>query len=99
MLYDNAQLVNSYLEAYSITKDKWFAEIAENTLTYIMRDLTHKELGGIYSAEDADSLSTPTSKKKKEGAFYIWKEREIDELLTEGKLTPPLLPLSRFSPL
>jgi uncharacterized protein len=70
MLYDQAQLVISYLEAYQITKDPFYARIAEETLQYVMRDMTAPE-GGFYSAEDADSLPAPDSKEKTEGAFYV----------------------------
>ena len=84
MLYDNAQIVVNYLEAYQITKDEEFASVARETLRYVLRDMTHPE-GGFYSAEDADSLPPDLAGKvsdtghenKKEGAFYIWSEREI----------------------
>lgn len=39
--------------------------------------------GGIYSAEDADSLPTHASVHKKEGAFYAWTEKEIDDALSQ----------------
>ncbi|ETO12413.1 hypothetical protein RFI_24965, partial [Reticulomyxa filosa] len=84
MLYDNAQLVNSYLEGFRITKNPWFKRICEETLLYLQRDLTHPD-GGIYSAEDADSLPLPNDKKKKEGAFYVWKESEIDKILDKNE--------------
>ena len=55
MLYDQAQLVLAYLEAAQATGDDFFATVAEDTLDYVLRDLTDP-LGGFYSAEDADSL-------------------------------------------
>eukprot|EP01122_Echinamoeba_exundans_P015251 TRINITY_DN7156_c0_g1_i1.p1 TRINITY_DN7156_c0_g1~~TRINITY_DN7156_c0_g1_i1.p1 ORF type:complete len:833 (+),score=126.47 TRINITY_DN7156_c0_g1_i1:295-2499(+) len=87
MLYDQAQLVISYLEAYQITKDPFYARIAEETLQYVVRDMAAPE-GGFYSAEDADSLPSHDSKEKSEGAFYIWAEEEIDRLLdaTDAKI-------------
>ena len=81
MLYDNAQLINVYLNAYQITKDAFYKRVAEETLEYILRDMK-SEHGGIYSAEDADSLSPDNMTEKKEGAFYIWKAEELDELLS-----------------
>jgi uncharacterized protein YyaL (SSP411 family) len=55
MLYDQAQLASVYIDAYLLTKEKFFAEIAEDILNYVERRLTHPE-GGFYSAEDAESL-------------------------------------------
>lgn len=46
---------------------------------YLLRDMTHPD-GGLYAAEDADSLD-PGSGEKKEGWFYVWSKSEIDELL------------------
>src|SRR5262249_12879992 len=54
MLYDQAQLVSSYLDAYQITRDEFYASIARETLGYALRDMTSKE-GSFYSAEDAES--------------------------------------------
>ena len=55
MLYDQAQLVLAYLEAAQASGDRFFADVAEDTLGYVLRDLTD-ESGGFYSAEDADSV-------------------------------------------
>lgn len=81
MLYDQAQLAVSYLEAYQISGDPEFAAIAQQTLDYVLRDMTHPE-GGFYSAEDADSVIDPADPKQKgEGAFYIWSFAELEQLL------------------
>jgi uncharacterized protein YyaL (SSP411 family) len=74
MLYDNAQLVNLYLDAYLVSGQRHFAETARDILRYVLRDMTHPE-GGFYSAEDADS-------EGKEGKFYCWTEAELSRLLT-----------------
>ena len=84
MLYDQAQLVMAYLECAQATGDDFFATVAEDTLDYVLRDLTDP-LGGFYSAEDADSVppasaGTPGAHKS-EGAFYIWSDDEIGALL------------------
>ena len=80
MLYDQAQLTLAYLEAAQATGDEAFATVAEDTLTYVMRDLTDRE-GGFFSAEDADSVppeqAGDPSAHKSEGAFYIWTDAEI----------------------
>jgi uncharacterized protein len=85
MLYDNAQLLRNYLDAFLITRNRFFEKIAKETADYVLRDMTHPD-GGFYSAEDADSLPADSDlkggdKKKIEGAFYVWEQREIDALL------------------
>jgi uncharacterized protein len=84
MLYDQAQLVLAYLEAGQATGESFFADVAEDTLAYVMRDMTDAA-GGFYSAEDADSIppehAGDAAAHKTEGAFYIWAAAEIDDLL------------------
>jgi uncharacterized protein YyaL (SSP411 family) len=81
MLYDQAQLVLSYLEAFQITHDRKYAQVARKVLGYVQRVLSHPE-GGFYSAEDAESAVSPFyPEQKKEGAFYIWKKSEIEHVL------------------
>ncbi|KAG6798045.1 spermatogenesis-associated protein 20 [Apis mellifera caucasica] len=82
MLYDQAQLMKSYADAYLATKNNYFAEIVNDIATYVIRDLRHKE-GGFYSAEDADSYPTYDASAKKEGAFYVWTAMEIKSLLNK----------------
>src|SRR3954469_2895060 len=81
MLYDQAQLAAAYLEAFQITREPLFEEVARATLDYVGRDMTAKE-GGFYSAEDADSVVPGTEPAKKaEGAFYVWDRKEVDDAL------------------
>jgi uncharacterized protein YyaL (SSP411 family) len=81
MLYDQAQLAISYLEAFQITRDATLARAARRTLDYVMRDMTAPN-GGFYSAEDADSAADPARPSdKSEGAFYIWSMQEVTSLL------------------
>jgi len=81
MLYDQAQLAISYIEAFQITRDGQYASAARDILDYVLRDMTDPA-GGFYSAEDADSAADPeTPKEKGEGAFYIWSYDEIHEAL------------------
>jgi uncharacterized protein YyaL (SSP411 family) len=79
MLYDQAQLAVSYLQAWQINGEPLFAATARDILDYVMRDMTGPE-GGFFSAEDADSLVTGGSEKR-EGAFYVWSKEEINEAL------------------
>jgi len=81
MLYDQAQLAISYIEAYQITHDIFYAGIARSTLDYVLSDMTDPH-GGFYSAEDADSVIDPADPKVKgEGAFYLWTATELQQLL------------------
>jgi hypothetical protein len=81
MLYDQAQLAISYLEAHQITHDPFYATVARATLDYVLRDMTDAE-GGFYSAEDADSVVDPAHPHEKgEGAFYVWTRQELDAVL------------------
>jgi uncharacterized protein YyaL (SSP411 family) len=80
MLYDQAQLAVSFTEAWQVTQEGFFADIARETLDYVLRDMTHPE-GGFFSAEDADSLLTHGRPEHAEGAFYVWTRREISEVL------------------
>ncbi len=81
MLYDQAILARTYLEATQITKNDFYAQIAREILDYVLTDLQHAQ-GGFYSAEDADSLD-PEEKQglKKEGSFYVWRQEEIKNIL------------------
>lgn len=77
MLYDQAQLVVSYLEAFQITKEPVLAQAARRTLDYVLRDMTSAG-GGFYSAEDADSVLDPAQPHEKvEGAFYMFSWLEV----------------------
>lgn len=73
MLYDNALLAFSYLEAWQVTKQPLYRSVSEEILNYVLRDMTHPE-GGFYSAEDSDS-------EGHEGFFYTWTVDEIKHIL------------------
>lgn len=85
MLYDNALLISNYVDAYQLTRDRFFAEVAMETAAYILSEMVHPE-GGFYSAEDADSAPVDSElhaeeNKNIEGAFYVWEQKEIDAVL------------------
>jgi len=81
MLYDQAQLAVSFVEAFQISGDPLFARVARGIFDYVLRDMTHQD-GGFYSAEDADSaIDAANPHEKSEGAFYIWSYDELVELL------------------
>ncbi len=73
MLYDNALLSRLYLHAYQITGSMQYRRIVEETLDYVLREMTSPE-GGFYSSQDADS-------EGEEGKYFVWTPREIEEAL------------------
>ncbi len=75
MLYDNALLARLYLHAYLVTVEPMYRRITEETLDYVLREMTDP-LGGFYSAQDADS-------EGEEGKFFVWTPQEIQEVLGE----------------
>jgi uncharacterized protein YyaL (SSP411 family) len=84
MLYDQAQLALAYAEAAQATGDRFYADAMLDTLQYVHSDLTGPE-GGFFSAEDADSVPPEQAHEarphKMEGAFYIWRDDEIQDVL------------------
>lgn len=73
MLYDNAQLIRVYLHLFQITRDELFRRIAEETIEYVLREMTDKK-GGFYSTQDADSEGV-------EGKFFVWTPDDIVAVL------------------
>ncbi|HEY6084073.1 MAG TPA: aldo/keto reductase, partial [Nitrospira sp.] len=73
MLYDNALLARTYLEAYQVTRKPAYREVVTEVLDYILREMTGPD-GGFYSATDADSEGV-------EGKFFVWKPDEIRAVL------------------
>ncbi len=80
MLYDNAQLVSLYSDAYLITKNNLYKDIVYETLEFINRELTNED-GTFYSSLDADSNTAEGALE--EGAYYVWTKEELQSLLGE----------------
>jgi len=73
MLYDNAIIGKTYVQAWKATHKESYAEIAQSTFDYILREMTHPQ-GGFFSAQDADT-------EKHEGLYYTWTPHEIEASL------------------
>jgi uncharacterized protein YyaL (SSP411 family) len=76
MLYDNAQLLSLYSEAFAVTKRAEFKSTVYETVGWLRREMIHPD-GGFYSALDADSEGV-------EGMFYTWTWEELEKLLPAG---------------
>lgn len=76
MLYDQALISLALVETYQATQNDKYKNYADETFAYVLRDMCSPD-GGFYSAEDADSEGI-------EGKFYVWSEKEIDDLLQDN---------------
>jgi uncharacterized protein YyaL (SSP411 family) len=88
MLYDNAQLLHVYLDAFLPSRDAELLGVVYDIAAYLTSDLAHPE-GGFYSSEDADSFYRKGDLEKREGAFYVWTKREFESVL--GSQSEPIL--------
>ncbi|MBH0194764.1 MAG: thioredoxin domain-containing protein, partial [Nitrospira sp.] len=75
MLYDNALLTRVYVEAYQVTKNPLYRQVATETLDYVLREMTGPA-GGFYSATDADSEGV-------EGKFFVWTPADVRAALND----------------
>ncbi len=78
MLYDNAQLLSLYSDAYLTRPEPLYKETVYGIVEFLKREMLD-DSGGFYSALDADSMNDKD--KLEEGAFYVWTKEELKELL------------------
>ena len=75
MLYDNAQLITLYVNMFRHTGERFYIEIAEQSIEFALHGLTSPE-GLFFSAFDADS-------EGEEGSFYLWNREQVNEILPD----------------
>jgi uncharacterized protein YyaL (SSP411 family) len=73
MLYDNAQLVSLYSQAYQAFRNEEYRRVVEGTIDFLEREMRSDE-GAFFSALDADS-------EGEEGRFYVWTKAELQQVL------------------
>lgn len=73
MLYDNAQLISLYTQAYKYQANDLYKQVVYETIEFVNRELTNPN-GGFYSALDADSEGV-------EGKYYVWQKDELENVL------------------
>ncbi len=78
MLYDNAQLITLYAQAYRKTRNPLYKEVIEKIFKFLENNLL-ADNGAFYCALDADSLNAKG--KLEEGAFYSWTIAELIDLI------------------
>lgn len=80
MLYDNGQMVSLYANAYLVTKNPLYKDIVYRTTAFVERELMNDN-GAFYSSLDADSKNEKG--ELEEGAFYVWKKEELQQLIKD----------------
>ncbi|MDB9314880.1 thioredoxin domain-containing protein [Spirulina sp. CS-785/01] len=86
MLYDNGQIVEYLADLWSAgIQEPAYHRAIEGTIQWLKREMTASE-GYFYAAQDADSFTTPEDSEPEEGAFYVWKYAELEQVLTPEEL-------------
>jgi uncharacterized protein YyaL (SSP411 family) len=80
MLYDNAQLVPLYLDAWRFTRLGEYLRVATGTLDYLLREMCAPD-GAFYGTTDADS-------EGEEGRFFVWTPRGVAVVLGDEEIAP-----------
>ena len=79
MLYDNAQLISLYSQAYKQNPNALYKKVVYETIEFVKRELKNRD-GGFYSALDADSEGI-------EGKYYVWQKEELHKLFASTSLS------------
>lgn len=86
MLYDNGQIVEYLANLWSAgIQEPAFKRAIAKTVEWLKREMTSPQ-GFFYAAQDADNFTDPNAAEPEEGAFYVWSDRELQQLLTSSEL-------------
>jgi uncharacterized protein YyaL (SSP411 family) len=77
MLYDNAQLIGVYTDAFKVTKNPHYARVVHETIQYVLREMAAPD-GGFAASQDADS-------EGEEGKFFVWTPETVAAVLGESE--------------
>ncbi|KMU86216.1 DUF255 domain-containing protein [Coccidioides immitis H538.4] len=81
MLYDQAQLLDVYVDCFEITQEPKLLEAVYDIIAYITSPPILSPEGAFHSSEDADSFPNSNDTEKREGAFYVWTLKEMQQIL------------------
>ena len=81
MLYDQALLLDCYLDAFLLTHDSELLACVYDIATYLISSPIQRTGGGFFSSEDADSAPSHADSEKREGAFYVWTLKTLRTVL------------------
>lgn len=81
MLYDQAQLLDAFVDGFRVSNEPELLGAAYDIVNYLTTSPIRSPTGGFHSSEDADSLPTPNDTDKREGAFYVWTLKEFQQVL------------------
>ena len=87
MLYDNGQILEYLAELWGAgVREPAFVRAIAGAVQWLKREMTAPE-GYFYAAQDADSFVAPDDAEPEEGAFYVWRYEELNDLLSAAELT------------
>jgi uncharacterized protein YyaL (SSP411 family) len=75
MLYDNAQLISLYAQAYQYFKKPEYRDVVAQSMNFVLENLTHPD-GMFFSSLNAES-------EGEEGKYYVWTMNEISTILQD----------------
>jgi uncharacterized protein YyaL (SSP411 family) len=90
MLYDNAQLISVYANAYKRSKSEAYKRVLQQTISFMQTDFSNEQ-GCYFSSFDADS-------EGEEGKYYAWTQQEIKQILADDKSSAIISELYNITP-
>jgi uncharacterized protein YyaL (SSP411 family) len=84
MLYTQALMSLACTRLYEIAPDEHYREIVTATLDFVSAEMRHPQ-GAFYSALDASSERADKPGVHAEGAYYLWRAKELEALLNRDE--------------